>query len=229
MKSEMENERILIVVAHPDDEILGFGGGMALLSDKNIFKIAILSGDVDKRQYKPTQYELENDCRSANNNLGVKDIVLGNFVNLCFNNVPHIEIVKWIETIILEFKPTIILTHHPDDLNNDHLIVSEATLVASKIPFRNALDFKIKILAYMEILSSTDWSTKSNFKPNCFVGVGKINIERKINSLFKYQGVMREYPHSRSRETVFALAALRGSQSNQLYAEALQIVHSIFN
>jgi LmbE family N-acetylglucosaminyl deacetylase len=225
----MENERILIVVAHPDDEILGFGGGMAVLSSNNTFKVAILSGNADERRFKPSQKDLEEDCRRANLILGIDDVVLGDFVNLKFNNVPHVDIVKWIEEIVLEFRPSVIITHHPNDLNNDHFIVSEATMVASKISFRMSVDFKIKMVAFMEILSSTDWSRKSDFTPNCFVGLGKVNVDKKILSLSNYRGVMRDYPHSRSFETVLALATLRGSQSNQLYAEGLQIVYSIID
>ena len=228
MIAQLKNERILIVVAHPDDEILGFGGGMALLSRDNYFKVAILSGDVDKRKNKPSKYVLEADCYKANRLLGVEDIVFGNFENLNFNNVVHGEMVNWIEEVILAFRPTIIITHHPSDLNNDHFFVSQATQVASKIGFRKEIDFEVKIVAFMEILSSTDWSIQNNFAPNCFVEIGKFNLEKKIDAMFKYSGVMRGYPHSRSIETITSLATLRGSQSNKLYAEALQIVYSIF-
>lgn len=217
----------LIVVAHPDDEILGFGAaGAKLVSKGEIVQPVILCGNVDVRQKKPTNEQLYEDMCKANKILGFQDPVLGSFPNIRMNNVDHLDIVQFIETQILKFKPNRIFTHHPSDLNDDHCQISKACLAASRYYQRRDDIPPLESLHFMEIQSSTDWAYETNidgFKPNLFVEVEK-EIDLKLKALACYRNVMRDFPHPRSVEAIKGLAAYRGGQSGQKYSEAFQTI-----
>lgn len=217
----------LVVVAHPDDEILGFAAsGTKLVKAGEIVQPVILCGSVDARTMRPTNQELFSDIEAANQMLGFEVPVLGHFPNLRMNTIDHIEIVHFIEKQILEYQPKRIFTHHPADLNDDHVQVSKACMAAARYCQRRSDILPLQLFGFMEILSATDWSFSSGvspFYPNCFVDV-KDSIEIKIEALGKYRGVMREAPHPRSPEVIRGHAAYRGGQCGKRFAEAFEIV-----
>lgn len=220
----------LTVTAHPDDEVLGFGASAYILSGKG-HKIynCILSGSVDSRQFRPELKELYDHTRKAQEIIGAEPPILGDLPNIKFNTVPHLELVQFIEKIIEEVQPDIIITHHPYDLNNDHYHTSKACQAAARLYQRKP--FKpLKSLYFMEIPSSTDWAFPvdgQNFTPDTFIEVGEEGVEHKLKALYAYEGVMRRYPHPRSDESIKALATLRGSQVGKRYCEAFQTAMNI--
>ena len=216
----------LLVVSHPDDEILGFGGtGYKLCLKGEIVQPVILCGQVLARDQKPEDMDLINDIKKANDYLGFNFPILGDFPNLKFNNIAHIEIVKFIEKQIIEIEPDRIFTHFPNDLNDDHRQVSNACQVAAKISQRNPLLKPINALYFMEILSSTEWSNNQSnlsFNPNIFIDISSF-IDKKIKSLSFYRNVMREPPHPRSDSVIRSLSIFRGAQIGFKNAEAFQV------
>ena len=217
----------LIVVSHPDDEILGFGAaGAALAAAGEKIVPVIISGAVDARTQRPTDEQLHSDIRAANRVVGFEEPVLGAFPNIRMNTVGHLDLVQFIEAQIAAFKPTRIFTHHPGDLNDDHACVARACLAASRLGQRTSDVPMVQSVHYMEILSSTDWAFPTNtlpFQPNLFIEV-EGTLEKKIEALSCYRHVMRDFPHPRSREVLTGLAAYRGGQSGLRYAEAFQTV-----
>jgi len=218
----------LIVVAHPDDEVLGAGATTYKLSqDGHLVYVCILSGKVEARTNRPEINELETDISESSMILGVKRVIKGDFPNIKFNNVPHIELVKFIEKAIIETKADVVFTHHTSDLNNDHLHTSLACQAAVRLFQRRRGIIPVKELLLMEIPSSTDWALNKaigQFNPNTFIEVGEEAINKKIEALSQYRGVMREYPHPRSKEAIKGLAAYRGGQAGMMYAEAFECV-----
>ncbi|WP_444994312.1 PIG-L deacetylase family protein [Aliikangiella sp. IMCC44359] len=218
----------LVVVAHPDDEILGFGAtGAKLVRRGEIVQPIILCGNVDVRQNRPTDIELFEDMIAANSKVGFKTPILGSFPNIRMNNVDHLDIVQFIEKQILEFKPHRIFTHHPSDLNDDHCQISRGCLAASRYYQRRNDIPPLRSLHFMEIQSATDWAYETNtigFKPNLFVEIEK-EIDLKLEALSCYRKVMRDYPHPRSKEAIKGLAAFRGGQNGQKYSEAFQTIY----
>lgn len=217
----------MLVVAHPDDEILGFGGtGAKIVNQGEIVQPIILCGNVDERSNQVGSDELHKNMIEANQLLGFNKPVLGDFPNIKMNTVAHIEIVKFIEKQILKFQPNRIYTHHPCDLNDDHVQISKACLVASRL-FQRREDIKpLDSIFFMEILSSTDWSfshVKEKFEPNSFVDITE-TLDLKLKALSKYKKVMRPAPHPRSVEVLTGHALSRGGQSGYKYAEAFQMV-----
>lgn len=221
-------KKILSVTAHPDDEALGFGATAAKLAAEGytIYN-CILSGDVNARQHRPELDELFEHTANSQQIMGAQPPILGSFPNIQFNTVPHLELVQFIEKVIEKVEPDIIFTHHPYDLNNDHYHVSKACQAASRLSQRK--DVKpIQALYFMEILSSTDWAFPVDgnvFQPNTFFEIGEDFLQKKIEAIAAYKGVMRPFPHPRSEEIIKSLAAYRGGQSGVKYAEAFQMVY----
>lgn len=220
----------LTVTAHPDDEILGFGASTYTLSQQGhkIFN-CILSGDVDARQHRPEVDKLYQDTSEAQKIVGAVPAILGNFPNIKFNTVPHLDLVQYIESVIEKVQPDIIITHHPYDLNNDHYHTSKACQAAVRLFQRKPIK-PINALYFMEIPSSTDWAFPvdgQQFRPDTFIEVGEAGLSRKLEALHAYEGVMRKYPHPRSDESIRALAILRGSQVGRNLCEGFQTAMNI--
>jgi LmbE family N-acetylglucosaminyl deacetylase len=219
----------LIVVAHPDDEVLGFGGtGARLVSSGEAVQPIILCGNVDVRTLRPTDEQLFADMTAANKMLGFEPPVLGSFPNIRMNTVPHLEIVQFIEAQIARFHPVRVFTHHPSDLNNDHTQTAHACLAASRLFQRRSDVPALRSLHLGEIPSSTDWSfggVGAPFTPNTYVEIGDY-LDRKIAALGCYSNVMRDFPHPRSPEVLRGLAAVRGGEAGLRHAEAFQTIFS---
>jgi LmbE family N-acetylglucosaminyl deacetylase len=217
----------LVVVAHPDDEILGFGAtGAKLVRNGEIVQPVILSGNVQVRSQRPSDVELLEDMANANKIVGFEFPILGEFPNIKMNTVPHLELVQFIERYVEEFQPRRIFTHHSSDVNDDHQQVSRACLAAFRLFQRRADIAAPESIYFMEILSATDWSVDPAapaFRPDTFVEIAD-TLDVKIDALKCYRNVMREYPHPRSEITLRALAAVRGSQSGYDHAESFQTV-----
>lgn len=223
---------VLIVVAHPDDEVLGVGGTAYLLAQKG-YKITscILCHKADARKKKPKHNDLIKNIYKAQEILGLEKPILGSFSNIKFNSIPQIELVQFIEEAIKGTNAQIIFTHHPCDINIDHYYTSIACQAAARLFQRTNLVPRLIGLYYMEVLSSTDWAfpgTRILFEPDTFVEIGEA-LEKKIEAIKAYNGVLRQFPHSRSEEAIRALAAIRGAQSGLTYAEAFQLAFQINN
>jgi LmbE family N-acetylglucosaminyl deacetylase len=218
----------LVIVSHPDDEILGLGGaGARLAAAGETVQPVILCGSVDARTKRPTDDELFADMSEANRRVGFRQPVLGAFPNIRMNTIDHLSLVQFIEAQVLEFQPHRIFTHHPSDLNDDHKQVCRAAMAAGRLFQRRADVRPLEELLLMEVPSATDWSFPGagdgTFEPNCFVEIGAF-LDLKIEALGCYRNVMRPFPHPRSPEALRGLAAVRGAQSGLGYAEAFQTV-----
>lgn len=220
--------KYLLVVAHPDDETLGAGASMYKWTrEGQTVDVAIMCTEARARAFRPGDNELEDDTNASNKFLGVSKIYEGTFPNIEMNTVPHLKLVQFIESVIRESEPDIIITHHPADTNNDHLQTSMACQEAVRLFQRQPNVKPVKEFWYMEVPSCSEWAINDAmnlFRPNCYVEVGKEGVNAKCEALAMYRGVMRPYPHPRSNEYISGLAAMRGSQWGCSYAEAFQVV-----
>lgn len=218
----------LLVVAHPDDEVLGAGATIKkLTTEGHVVDVCIMCTEAKARAFRPEENELNDDTDAALKMVGVRRKYEGTFPNIEMNNSTHLSLVQFIEKAIMESDCDVIITHHPADTNNDHMHTSMACQAAIRLFQRRAEVKPLKEFWFMEVLSSTEWSVNTSmnrFQPNTFVEVGEENVDVKIAALASYRGVMRPYPHPRSNEAIKGLAAYRGAQSGCKYAEAYEVV-----
>lgn len=219
--------KYLIVVAHPDDEVLGAGATIyKLISQGHQVAVATMANHAAARAN--ISETLSNDQMDAMEVLGVKQIYTADFPNIKMNTVAHLDLVQFIEKCIEDFQAEAFITHHSSDTNIDHVMTSGAVQAAVRLFQRKEGIPPLQELLYMEVPSSTEWSVDSSanrFTPNYFVEVGKEGVNKKIEALSSYKGVMRPYPHPRSVEALKSLAAYRGSQAGCNYAEAFECVY----
>lgn len=216
----------LIVVAHPDDEVLGAAGTiLKLVKEGHKVAVATLANHASARAN--ISETLSADQKKAFDIMGIENTYAALFPNIKMNTVPHLELVQFIEKCIEDWQAEAIITHHPSDTNNDHVMTSYAAQAASRLFQRKDGVPSLKQFIYMEVPSSTEWSLDSSanrFAPNMFVEIGYEGVEIKIKALAAYKGVMRPYPHPRSEEAIKGLAAYRGAQAGCNYAEAFESV-----
>lgn len=217
----------LFVVAHPDDESDAAGGTIhKLIQEGNKVAVAIMVSKAAAR--RDLSETLSMDEEEAMEILGVDRVYHADFPNIKMNTVPHLELVQFVESCIDDWKADAIVTHHPTDTNNDHVMTSYAAQAACRLFQRRPGVPQLKLFMYMETPSATEWSLDSSTKrfiPNYYVEIGKAGLETKIKALQAYKGVMRPYPHPRSNEAYEGLAAYRGCQAGLEYAEAFEIVY----
>lgn len=220
----------LFVVAHPDDEVLGAGATIhKLVKDGNRVAVCTMANHAAARAN--ISETLQADQAEAFRILGIEKSYTGDFPNIKMNTVSHLELVQFIESAIEDFGAEAIFTHHPSDTNNDHVVTSYAAQAACRLFQRKPGVPRLKLFAYMEVLSSTEWSMDSSsnrFIPNLFYEIGRDGIDKKIEALKAYSGVMRPYPHPRSEEALKGLAVYRGSMAGLNYAEAFESVFYSF-
>jgi N-acetylglucosamine malate deacetylase 1 len=218
---------MLVIAAHPDDEVLGCGGYMARFSAEHDVYTAIVtegcSAQYNNRAYKKNIEKKKNAAIEANQILGGEKVFFGNFPDMKLDIVKHIEINKFLEDTIKEITPDIILTHHPGDVNIDHQLVYKSTMVAC----RPANNHPPDILLY-ETPSATEWqSYDSNniFIPNVFVDITN-TIDLKIKAFNCYDIEMREEPHPRSEYGIRSYASFRGLASGLRAAEGFRLLRA---
>jgi len=217
--------RILIISAHPDDEILGCGGIMSKFRDKSTFKILFIGEGSTCRFQSPSLPEAKEEiiirnrfAEKALNHLEIKEFSFNNLPCGRFDIIPLIEINKIIENEINDFKPDTVFTHSDADSNKDHVKVNESTIIATRP------GCGVKNVYSYEVLSSTEWGFKKLFKPNVFFSLSKRNIDEKCEALEFYKSEIKDYPFPRSTEGIYTLAQRRGMQSGNNYAEAFELV-----
>ena len=230
----LKDKKILVVVAHPDDEVLGAGGTIhKLVKDhRSVIKVIILGEGLTSRSkerntnlYKEELKIHKSNIIEAKNILGYQEVGIYDFPDNRFDTVPLISLIKTIENEKEVFSPDVILTHHYGDLNIDHQKTFEAVITACR-PLKNET---VQTIITFEIPSSTDWQMESNskqFKPNLYLSLDKKNVESKVKAMEKYTYEKRNFPHPRSPKGISLLAEYRGMSIGENFAEAFSIVRS---
>jgi LmbE family N-acetylglucosaminyl deacetylase len=223
---------VLVVAAHPDDELLGCGGTAARLArEGHVVCMAILGEGLTSRTARRTDVsasalkDLGGCSRRVADLLGVKELTLHGLPDNRFDTLPLLEVVKVVEGLIERWRPTAIYTHHGGDLNVDHEVVSRAVLTATR-PMEN---HPVRELYMFEIASSTEWGFQQLspvFKPNVFVDI-ETTLSLKLEGMGMYESEARKFPHPRSGEALKAIAQRWGSVVGLKAAEAFEAVRLI--
>lgn len=227
-----ELSRVLVIAAHPDDEVLGCGGTIArLAAEGHEVYIAILGEGITSRfarredADRGSLAQLQSRSREVAGLLGAKEAFLNNLPDNRFDTVPLIEVGKLIEDLVARLQPQVIYTQHGGDLNIDHAITFRATLIAT----RPTVGCPVRCVYAYEVGSSTEWAFQQfspAFQPNVFVDIAA-TLETKIRAMQTYESEARAFPHPRSPEALRAAASRWGSVAGVAAAEAFHCIREL--
>ncbi|MFT5229604.1 MAG: LmbE family N-acetylglucosaminyl deacetylase [Urechidicola sp.] len=211
-------KRVLIVAAHPDDEAIGCSGVMAKFKSEGV-KIGLVFMTDGIASRSPSENEANDRCSGKETAMKIltPDYCKSfDYPDNKMDSVPLLNIVKSVESSILEFEPDLVITHWHGDLNIDHRITYQSVVTA----IRPQPESSVKELWCFEVNSSTDYVCSSfGFTPNLFVDISRF-WTKKLEYLSCYKNELRQYPHSRSVRSIEAKAVVRGSQCGIDYAES---------
>ena len=232
---------ILVIAAHPDDEVLGMGGTIKKYTKAgNQVKIIIMATGIHARRSdknkNSTQYkvkktitdsmenqvkQLQKDAKKSAKILGVNDIEFKDFPDNEMDTVSSLKITKTIEEAISKFNPDTVYTHSPHDVNIDHKIIYNSTITATR-----PISSKVKEVISFEIPSSTEWNFHQIFSPNMFVDISN-ELQDKLDAMAAYKSELRDFPHPRSIKALESIASRWGSVSGFHFAEAFCLVRKL--
>ena len=209
--------QILIIAAHPDDEVLGCGGTIAkhVQNGDEVHVLILAEGvtsrdEVRERERRAGELsQLAQAAHEAGRILEVQSVELHDFPDNRMDAVDLLDVVKVVETAIDKYKPDMVYTHHAGDVNIDHRIVHQSVITAC----RPLPGHCVKTLLFFEVPSSTEWQTAGSappFLPNYFVDIREC-LDKKFQALKAYESEIRSWPHPRSLTAVEHLARWRGS------------------
>ncbi|MFT5511500.1 MAG: LmbE family N-acetylglucosaminyl deacetylase [Hyphomicrobiaceae bacterium] len=222
-------QTVLVVAAHPDDEVLGCGGTIRRhVEGGDRVEVMFLADGVGAR----APVNADSDIRLRRAAAERAALTLGTspprflaFPDNRLDSVPLLDIVQAVETVISEVLPAVLYVHHGGDLNVDHRIAHQAAVTACR-PLPGAC---VRAIYAFETPSSTEWGTESmgeNFRPQRIVDISSV-LDRKIEALREYDEEVRMFPHPRSIEGIHALTQLRGCQAGLTAAEAFVVIRDI--
>lgn len=218
--------KVLVFAAHPDDEVLGMGGTIALHATAWGHDVRIVCvTDGSSTQYPgdtATRERKNQEARSAAAELGVADYVHLDLPDMRLDTIPHVEVNQVVEAQLLDFRPTVVYTVFPD-LNRDHRALFDSVGVATR---PTPGQFVRRVLAYAPA-SSFEWTPHAigAFAPNWFVDITGA-LGRKLAAFEHYETEVRAYPHPRSERALRAQAEFFGTSAGFEYAEPFVLVRS---
>lgn len=221
---------LLVLAAHADDEALGCGGTIAKAAGEGIPIVAgFLTNGVGARSASADDAAAGGRRRDAALKaaelLGIGDIRFASFPDNQLDQVPLLEVVRHVETLVDEFRPATVLTHHPGDLNVDHRLACQAAVTAC----RPQPGHPVHHLWSFEVASSTEWQlphAATGFLPTAYVDI-TATLDAKLAALDAYREEMRDWPHARSPEAVEALVRWRGASVGFEAAESFVVQRTL--
>ena len=222
---------VLVIAAHPDDEVLGCGGTLLKLARAGAeIHLAFLADGIGARNPDPAQRQAELDqrraaARAAADILGAASIHFDALPDNRLDSIPLLDLTQRVEALIARHRPTTLLTHHVGDLNIDHRRTHQAVMTAC----RPQSGHPVRTLLCFEVPSSTEWQPPGSgtpFTPNWFVDIGA-TLDGKLAALAAYAAEVRDWPHPRSREGVQYLARWRGATVGCEAAEAFMLARHL--
>jgi methionyl-tRNA formyltransferase/LmbE family N-acetylglucosaminyl deacetylase len=223
LSSLHRGRRILVIAAHPDDEVLGPGGTL-IRHFKNGDEVrALIVCSAEPIRYRPGEHDQPADAERASHYLGGRTSGLG-FPDQRLDAGSNLELIQAIEGEVQQFQPDVVYTHHWGDVNADHVRIAEAVDVATR-PF--AAPWLKRVYAF-ETPSSSEWTASSRnrpFVPNAFSDISG-ELDRKLDAMRCYRSELRPYPHPRSLRSLRERAGFWGSVANMSAAEPFVLLRA---
>jgi len=220
--------KVLVLAAHPDDEVLGVGGTIAYHVDKGdqVYVAIVTEGSSTQYDGEPEKIlQKKEEAEKVKSILGISKVIYLNLPDMKLDTLAKIEINKRVNEVISTIKPDTIYTHFFGDINSDHHAVFEATMVASR-PVGN---YTVKKILCYFTPSSTEWAAQTinnAFLPNVYVDISKY-IKKKLSAMDQYKSELRPYPHPRSLEALTIIGKYWGQQIGVEAAEPFMLIREI--
>lgn len=220
--------KVLVIAAHPDDETLGTGGTIArsTANGDEVWVCLLTEGVTARHEYSDLQVAC---ARKACDVLGVANMVFCGFDDQRLDGMPLLEVIRPIERCINEFRPEVVYTHFGHDVNQDHRVAFEATMVATRPVNGNPVQ---RVLCF-ETPSSTEWAAPFNggvFAPNVFVDI-TTTLPKKLEAMRVYADThvseVQAYPHPRSYEALEVYAKRHGVVAGFRAAEPFMLIREL--
>jgi LmbE family N-acetylglucosaminyl deacetylase len=217
-------KKILILSPHADDEILGCGGVISKYSREgyavNVLILTNANVGAPELFTKKKINLIRSEAKKANRLIGTKNLFFEELPALSLENFSTYQIAKIISKYVKKIKPDTVFIPSNYDIHQDHKIIFHS----AKIALRPNKKISVKKIFSYEVLSETEWNEDQKaFNPNFYVELKKSDISLKIKSFYKYKSQVKKFPNPRSKEAIYCLARLRGSQVHMDYAEAFKI------
>ncbi len=219
LNRENDKRRVLVIAAHPDDEVLGCGGTVAKMVQSGHCVQTIIACEGASHRGIQQQDGDEHFADQAAAVLGVDNVFMLNFPDQQLDTLTLTSIISPIEKIVFEFEPNILLVQFGGDLNRDHELLFKATMVAARptVPC-------IEAIYAFDTASSTEWGYPRSFIPDTWVDIAR-SLDTKLRAMSCYQTELMPYPHPRSLEALRHKAHAWGNQACMDAAEVFVTVH----
>jgi N-acetylglucosamine malate deacetylase 1 len=215
--------RVLVISAHPDDETIGAGGTLArhVAYGDDVYWCVVT-------QAYPPQWseaviaEAARQVNEVQHVLGFRQVFRLGFPTVKLNTVPYIDLSSALQRVIDDVRPEVVYTLSADDINLDHRIVYNSTLVAAR-PLPGS---SIKRLLCYEIAPTARFGLPAGshgFVANVFVDIADY-LDRKLEAMACYKTELHEFPHPRSLQGLRLLAEERGLSVGLRAAECFQLI-----
>ncbi len=213
----MQN-KVLVIAAHPDDELLGCGGTIALHTAQGdrVRSIILCEGETMRAQDGSKKHTATENAAEI---LGMESVVSVGFPDQHLDTLPVVDVITPIEKAVRDFQPNIIYVHSGSDVNKDHQVVFEAALVA----LRPKSEFIEEIYGFYTV-GATEWGYPRSFNPDTWVGFNESIMKRKLDAFSCYETELCDYPHPRSLEALRNLGKAVGNQCCMEYAETFETI-----
>jgi LmbE family N-acetylglucosaminyl deacetylase len=218
----MSDKRILVIAAHPDDEILGCGGTVALHASQGDRVWAIVACEGESHRYaRSGGVGQAEHMRRAHHVLAIEKAHMLAFPDQKLDTFTLCDLITPIENIVRDFQPSIVYCQHGADINRDHELLFKAILVATR-----PVEPYIEAVYAFDTASSTEWAYPRAFIPDTWVDIGS-TLETKLEAMACYESELRPYPHPRSLEALRYKAYAWGNQCCIEAAEVFMTVRRV--
>lgn len=202
----MTNKKVLVIAAHPDDELLGLGGTIALHSGAGHHVTCVVAAAGSLKHDADGKNMVHEQARRAASILGVHELKLLEFPDQGLDRLSLVEIISPLEAIVETVRPDVVYVQYGYDINRDHQILFQAALVATR-----PMEKFIEAIYSFDTVSSTEWAYPRSFVPDTWVDISS-TLEQKIEAMKCYETELRDWPHPRSLHSLRVKAESAGSQ-----------------
>ena len=221
MLPDLAPAKVLVIAAHPDDELLGCGGTVARHTRAGARVTSVIVCEGESLRYGPAGVGQRSHVERAADVLGVQDVRMLAFPDQRLDTYTLTDVIGCLEQIVKDVQPQVVYGQFGGDVNRDHQLVFQALLVATR-----PTESFIETVYAFDTASSTEWAYPRTFVPDTWIDIGD-TLDTKIRAMACYESELREYPHPRSLEALKYRARAWGAQVCLEAAEVFMTVRRV--